>query len=252
MADPNPALIDIGLGSLDPVERLRLLRRRVRGRFVFTTSLGLEDQVLLHLIVVPGIAVDFVAIDSGRLFPEIYELWDRTETRYGLGIRAFYPKADALEALVRERGINGFYASKAARTACCGVRKSEPLGHALDGAAAWITGVRADPTGARSAMALAAYDPEHDLTKANPLLDWTREQTAAFAQAEDIPVSLLHRRGFLSIGCAPCTRAISPGEAERAGRWWWEADETRECGLHLVDGRLVPHSKNGRAGRFGA
>ncbi|MGD0103415.1 MAG: phosphoadenylyl-sulfate reductase [Rhodopila sp.] len=252
MTGPNPSAVDIEFRLLDPVERLLLLRRLVSGPFVFTTSLGLEDQVLLNLIVESGIAVDVVTLDTGRLFPETYELWARTETHYGLRIRAFYPDANALEALVRERGINGFYASKSARIACCGVRKSEPLGRALTGAVVWITGLRADQSVARSAMPFVAYDPAHDLLKANPLLDWTREQTATFARDRDVPVNPLHNRGFVSIGCAPCTRSIAPGEAERAGRWWWEEDETRECGLHLKDGRLVPHVKDGRPGRAGA
>ena len=238
-SNPPPTDIDISFRMLGPVERLLLLRRRISGPFVFTTSLGLEDQVLLHLIVESGIALDVVTLDTGRLFPETYELWARTETRYGLRIRAFYPDTNALETLVRERGINGFYASRSARTSCCGVRKSEPLNRALHHAAAWITGLRADQSAARSTTPFVAYDPVHDLLKANPLLDWTREQTAAFASAQDVPVNPLHRRGFVSIGCAPCTRAIAPGEAERAGRWWWEEDETRECGLHLKDGRLV-------------
>jgi phosphoadenosine phosphosulfate reductase len=239
MPGPDLCAIDIDFRSLGPVERLGLLSRRISGRFVFTTSLGLEDQVLLHLIVESGIAVDVVTLDTGRLFPETYDLWTRTEIRYGMRIRAFYPDATALETMVREQGINGFYATKSARTACCSVRKSEPLGRALNRAAVWITGLRADQSAARSDMPFVAYDPAHDLLKANPLLDWTREQTAAFARARDIPVNALHDRGFVSIGCAPCTRAIEPGETERAGRWWWEEDETRECGLHLVDGRLV-------------
>jgi len=239
MPGPDLCAIDIDFRSLGPVERLGLLSRRVSGRFVFTTSLGLEDQVLLHLIVESGIAVDVVTLDTGRLFPETYDLWARTETRYGLRIRAFYPDATALETMVREQGINGFYASKSARSACCGVRKSEPLDRALDRAAVWITGLRADQSAARNDMPFVAYDLAHDLLKANPLLDWTREQTVTFARAQDIPVNARHDRGFVSIGCAPCTRAIEPGETERAGRWWWEEDETRECGLHLVDGRLV-------------
>jgi phosphoadenosine phosphosulfate reductase len=239
MTGPDPSAIDIEFRSLGPVERLLLLRRRIAGPFVFTTSLGLEDQVLLHCIVESGIAVDIVTFDTGRLFPETYELWARTETRYGLRVRAFYPDANALETLVRDQGINGFYASKSARTACCDVRKSQPLERALNRAAVWITGLRADQSTARATTPFVAYDPAHDVLKANPLLDWTREQTAAFAGAQDISLNPLHHRGFVSIGCAPCTRAIAPGEAERAGRWWWEEDETRECGLHITDGRLV-------------
>lgn len=225
---------------MQPVERLRLLRARVCGPLVFTTSFGIEDQVLTHLIARSGIAISLVTLDTGRLFPETYDVWARTQDRYGLPIRAVYPETEAAEALVAAQGIDGFTRSKEARLSCCAVRKLHPLRRALGGAAGWITGLRADQSLTRNAMTFVSLDAAHGVLKANPLLEWTRDRVAALARAEDVPVNVLHERGFLSIGCAPCTRAVRRGEPERAGRWWWETDIAKECGLHLAaDGRLV-------------
>jgi phosphoadenosine phosphosulfate reductase len=167
-------------------------------------------------------------------------VWGETERRYGVRIRAFVPDEGGVERLVAEQGIDGFRASISARHACCHVRKVAPLARALRGRAAWITGLRADQSSERAHVAPAAVDAQHDLIKINPLFDWTRERTRAFVTAHAIPHNTLHDRGFLSIGCAPCTRAVAPGEPERAGRWWWEEDEKKECGLHVDErGRLV-------------
>ena len=226
--------------GLTPLERLRALRRSVDGPIVFTTSLGLEDQAITHLIFANDLGVDVVTLDTGRLFPETYAVWAETEERYGRRISPVYPRHDALETLIAEQGINGFYTSVDARKACCGVRKVEPLERALRGAAAWVTGVRADQSVHRESLAFVSWDARHGLIKANPLFDWTRDAVKAFVAEHDIPVSALHARGFLSIGCAPCTRAVQPGEPERAGRWWWEDEAKKECGLHVgPDGRLV-------------
>jgi phosphoadenosine phosphosulfate reductase len=232
--------LDTAFQRLDPVARLALLRARVTGPLVFTTSFGLEDQALTHLIVQSGVDVSFVTLDTGRLFPETYGVWAASEQRYGIRIRGLYPDSVAVEALIQAQGIDGFYSGKAARAACCGVRKVEPLGRALRGAAAWITGLRADQSATRSGMDFVSHDPARDLLKANPLFDWSRERIAVLTAAENIPINPLHARGFLSIGCAPCTRAVARGEPERSGRWWWEDEEAKECGLHLnSDGRLV-------------
>jgi phosphoadenosine phosphosulfate reductase len=226
--------------TLDPVERLALLRNRSEGTLVFTTSFGLEDQALTHLIVKSGIEVSFATLDTGRMFAETHDLWAATERRYGIRIRGYYPDTASVEALVDAQGIDGFYASRAARTACCAVRKVEPLGRALAAAAVWITGLRADQSASRQGMDFVSHDPARGLLKANPLFDWSRDRIASLATAEQIPTNPLHRHGFLSIGCAPCTRAVAPGEPERAGRWWWEGEATKECGLHVTpDGRLV-------------
>ncbi len=218
--------------QLSPGERVALLRREVTGRMVFTTSFGLEDQVLLDCLCAAELDIEVVTLDTGRLFPETYALWAATEQRYGRRIRAVYPRHDDLEALVERQGIDGFYHSRAARTACCNVRKVEPLNRALAGARAWLTGVRADQSEHRGAMAILEQDRARGLLKLNPLLDWTREAVLAHATTNKVPINPLHGRGFVSLGCAPCTRAIAPGEPERAGRWWWEQEEQKECGLH--------------------
>jgi bifunctional enzyme CysN/CysC len=220
------------LASLSLIERLARFRTVVDGRIVFTTSFGLEDQVLLHHIAEAGIDADVVTLDTGRLFPETYATWEETERRFGRRIRAIYPRQDALETLIAAQGINGFYQSREARMACCDVRKVEPLSRALAGARGWITGLRADQSAQRCGVDLVEADRARGLLKLNPLGDWTREAVVAFAREREVPVNPLHKQGFLSIGCAPCTRAVAPGEPERAGRWWWEQDEKKECGLH--------------------
>jgi len=231
---------------LSPLERLQLLCRTIGGRIVFTTSLGLEDQAITHLIFANDLPIDVVTIDTGRLFPETYAVWAETEARYGRRILPVYPRHDALEALVAQQGINGFYGSVEARHACCRVRKVEPLSRAPAGAGAWVTGLRAEQSAHRTSLAFAAWDAGHGLVKANPLFDWTRAQLEAFVAGHAIPVNALHARGFPSIGCAPCTRAVAPGEPERAGRWWWETEGKQECGLHLgPDGRLVRAAPSG-------
>jgi phosphoadenosine phosphosulfate reductase len=232
--------LNAAFAGLDPVRRMRLLRHEVDGDLVFTTSFGLEDQALTHLIMEADIGVRFVTLDTGRLFPETYQVWASTEQRYGIGIRGVYPETSAIERLVTEQGINGFYTSKAAREACCAVRKLVPLGRALDGAAGWITGLRADQSDLRRGMRFVSDQSDPPLLKANPLFDWSRSQVSSLVEAERIPNNPLHQQGFLSIGCAPCTRAVSPGESERSGRWWWETDGHAECGLHMdANGRLV-------------
>ncbi len=222
------------LAGLAPAERLAQFRAAVDGRIVLTTSFGLEDQVVLHHLCAAGLDVELVTLDTGRLFPETYATWEETERRYGCRIRAIHPRHDALEALVAAQGVNGFYQARAARLACCDVRKVEPLARALFGASAWITGLRADQSAHRAGVALVAADRERGLLKLSPLHDWTRDAVQDFARDHVVPVNPLHERGFLSIGCAPCTRAVRPGEPERAGRWWWEDDAKKECGLHRV------------------
>jgi phosphoadenosine phosphosulfate reductase len=185
-------------------------------------------------------AVEVVTLDTGRLFPETYALWCETEHRYGVRIRAMYPRHKDVETLVARDGIDGFYHSVANRKACCAVRKVEPLGRALAGAAGWITGLRAGQSAERSGVLFVQHDRSFGVTKISPLFDASRDDVAAMIRAADIPYSPLEDRGYRSIGCQPCTRAIAPGEPERAGRWWWETDAAKECGLHVDDsGRLV-------------
>lgn len=221
-------------------DRLRSLANEIHGRLVFTTSFGIEDQLLTHHIFTERLPIDVVTLDTGRLFPATYALWQRTEEHYLRRIAAIYPDAAAVASMVADAGINGFYHSKDARLACCHVRKVEPLGRALAGAAGWVTGLRADQSGERSAVELASWDEERGLVKLAPLFDWSRASVAEECERLAVPVSELHAQGYLSIGCEPCTRALRPGEPERAGRWWWESDEARECGLHVdAAGRLI-------------
>jgi phosphoadenosine phosphosulfate reductase len=220
--------------------RLRAACREVDGKLVFTTSFGIEDQLIAHHIFSAPLPIEVVTLDTGRLFPSTYKVWQETEERYGVRIRSYHPDGAAVAAMVADAGINGFYHSKGARISCCNVRKVEPLGRALAGASGWVTGLRADQSGQRAAVSLAAWDAERRLVKLAPLFDWTRERVAAECAALGVPVNSLHAQGFLSIGCEPCTRALQPGEPERAGRWWWESDEAKECGLHVgADGRLM-------------
>ena len=221
-----------GFRDLDLVNRLAEARRAIAGRLVFTTSFGLEDQAITHAILGQDLAIDVVTLDTGRLFPQTYALWSETEARYGRRIRAFYPERESVEAFVTQQGIDGFRASIAARQACCAVRKVEPLHRALDGASGWITGVRAEQSSERATTPYAAVDAARGLIKLNPLLDWSRERVVDFVRERGIPYNPLHDEGFLSIGCAPCTRAVKAGEPERAGRWWWEQEDKKECGLH--------------------
>jgi phosphoadenosine phosphosulfate reductase len=221
------------LAPLDLAGRVAAARAQISGRLVFTTSFGLEDQAITHAIFSQDLPIDVVSLDTGRLFPETYDVWVETERRYGVRIRAYFPRQEAAESLVEQQGFGGFRASLQARHACCHVRKVEPLGRALKDAAGWITGLRAGQSPGRADTPAAVFDAERNLIKINPLFDWTRERAVSYVRENAIPYNILHDSGFLSIGCAPCTRAVAPGEPERAGRWWWENESQKECGLHL-------------------
>ncbi len=220
------------MAPLPLVERIRLVAREMPGRLVFTTSFGIEDQALTHAIAQAEAGIVIVTLDTGRLFPETYDVWARTEESYRLRIAAVAPEREAVEAFVAREGINGFRHSIEARQACCGLRKVEPLERALAGARGWLTGLRAGQSAARAATPLAETDAERGLVKLNPLADWTRAMVDSFVHDNAVPYNALHDRGFPSIGCAPCTRAVRIGEDERAGRWWWERESRKECGLH--------------------
>ncbi len=223
-----------------PGERLRAAVDAIDGQIVFTTSFGIEDQLIAHHIFTEQLPIEVATLDTGRLFPETYSVWQQTEEQYGVRIRAFYPQAQALAELVADQGINGFYYSKDARRSCCHVRKVEPLERALAGASAWVTGLRADQSDKRGETDFATWDAKRRLIKISPLWDYNRARIVAECARLEVPINELHSKCFLSIGCAPCTRAIRPGEPERAGRWWWETDQAKECGLHVdASGRLV-------------
>ena len=205
------------------------------GRVVFTTSLGIEDQVITHAIAASARSIQVSTLETGRLFQETFDLIGITEEIYDITIAQFKPVQADIDAYAAQYGLNGFYESIEARHACCGVRKVKPLARALDGADFWVTGLRRGQSGNRADTPFAEYDAERNLIKINPLADWDIAAIKTLVAAEDVPVNPMHNRGFPSIGCEPCTRAIKPGESERAGRWWWENDETRECGLHVPE-----------------
>ncbi|QLF69725.1 phosphoadenylyl-sulfate reductase [Peteryoungia desertarenae] len=228
------AELDRELSELSLTERLRIVAG-LDGRAVFTTSLGIEDQVITAAIGLANLPIDVSTLETGRLFQETVDLIAETEERFGIAIKRFYPRQDDIDAYAAKYGLNGFYESVEARHACCHVRKLVPLGQALSGARFWITGLRRSQSGNRAATPFAEYDAERDLIKVNPLADWSTEDINAYVEAESVPTNPLHKRGYPSIGCEPCTRAIKPGEPERAGRWWWEKDEKRECGLHVPE-----------------
>ncbi|TCT24134.1 phosphoadenylylsulfate reductase (thioredoxin) [Thiobaca trueperi] len=198
----------------------------------FASSLGAEDMVLTEIILKAHLPIRIFSLDTGRLPPETYDLIGEIERHYGHRIELYLPEREAVEAYVRKFGVNGFYASLEARHACCGLRKLEPLRRALAGQAAWITGQRAAQSITRARLPIREWDAEHGLEKLNPLADWSEREVWGFIRLHRVPYNRLHDRGYPSIGCAPCTRAISVGEDVRAGRWWWEDAGNRECGLH--------------------
>lgn len=224
--------LDGKLADLDLPGRLRHVTA-LGGDIVFTTSLGIEDQVLTAAIADQNAPIRIVTLQTGRLFAETIALIDETRERYGVEIIEYQPEQGDTDAYVAHYGLNGFYDSVEARKACCGFRKVKPLNRAVRNADVWITGLRREQSQNRSGTAFAEVDREHRLIKVNPLADWKKVDIDLYVTVHDVPVNPLHGRGYPSIGCAPCTRAIKPGEPERAGRWWWENSDQRECGLHV-------------------
>jgi phosphoadenosine phosphosulfate reductase len=197
----------------------------------FSTALGEEDQVLTHLISTLQLPIEIFTLDTGRLFAETYDLLSLTSAHYKKPIEVYFPEAFAVEQYVQNKGINGFYDSIENRKQCCHIRKVEPLKRALANADLWITGVRSSQSNNRQQMKQIEWDEGMNIIKYNPLLNWSDDQVKEFIEQHKVPVNSLHKKGFASIGCAPCTRAILPGEDLRAGRWWWESS-AKECGLH--------------------
>lgn len=215
-----------------PAEALRIIADAWPGQVVLSTSFSWEDQVITNLVAHNQIPIDLFTLDTGRLFPETYSTWTATLEKYGLPITAYYPNAVLLQQFVEAHGPNAFYQSVDHRKSCCYIRKVEPLKRALQNRKVWITGIRAAHSPNRKDMPQIEWDATHEVFKFHPLLHWTTEQVQAFIHAHQIPSNPLHQKGFVSIGCAPCTRAIQPGEDFRAGRWWWEDADKKECGLH--------------------
>ncbi len=197
----------------------------------FACSFGVEDMVLLDIIAKHGRGIEVFTLDTGRLPEETHALLETVRDKYSIAIRTYFPDAAAVEAWVEQNGPNAFYRSIAQRQQCCEIRKVRPLGRALAGKKSWVTGLRREQSQARQAMTLEGWDGANGLIKVNPLIDWMNDEVWAYVQANGVPYNALHDRGYPSIGCAPCTRAVQPGEDSRAGRWWWESS-SKECGLH--------------------
>lgn len=221
------------LGELDINESLRLLSARFSSAVTFSTSFSMEDQVISHMIFDKEHPISVFTLDTGRLFPETYSVWRSTNERYNTCVKAFAPKAETLEPFISAKGPNAFYESVENRKECCFIRKVEPLKRALQNQHVWITGLRAEHSVAREGLQSIEWDEANKLFKYHPLLHWSTTEVQDFIHLNNIPYNPLNDKGFVSIGCAPCTRAISPGEDFRAGRWWWEQSTGKECGLHV-------------------
>ena len=218
------------------VEQTKTLLRKIAGEYspaVFANSLGAEDMVLTDLILGEKLDIEIFSLDTGRLPLETYDLIAKLKEHYGLALKLYYPRHELIEAYTRQNGINAFYESVELRKGCCHARKVEPLQRALAGKKAWITGMRAQQSATRDGLPIQTCDEGNGLEKFNPLADWTEKEVWAYIRINEVPYNALHDKFYPSIGCAPCTRAITPGEDIRSGRWWWENPESKECGLHV-------------------
>jgi phosphoadenosine phosphosulfate reductase len=222
-ADPLPAQ-----------EVVRLAWQRFGRKVALSSSFGSEDMVLADMLMRVDPQARIVTLDTGRLPQETYNVMDATRERYGATIEVFFPQAEAVQSMVAEHGLNLFYHAVDLRKLCCGVRKMEPLKRALAGLDAWITGLRREQSVTRTSVHKIEWDESNHLIKINPLADWTEDEVWKYIREHNVPYNALHDRGYRSIGCGPCTRAVQPGEDQRAGRWWWEHPETKECGLHVA------------------
>jgi phosphoadenosine phosphosulfate reductase len=220
------------LKGLTIEDQLRKLVTRFPGKMIFTTSLGIEDQVITHKIFTNSIDIKVITLDTGRLFPQTYDVLSNTIIRYNKIINIYFPEYEAIEKMVTEKGPLSFYQSVENRKECCTLRKIVPLNRALTGMECWISGIRADQSDNRNQMDWIEYDESKNLFKFYPLFDWSFDEVKSFVKENNVPYNTLHDKGYVSIGCEPCTRAVKPGEDFRAGRWWWENDGGKECGLH--------------------
>lgn len=220
-------------------DRLKRIAQSLPGKIVFASALGAEDQVIIDLIARLRLDIPVITLDTGRLFEQTYALLQKTEARYGIRFQVQFPDRVAVEAMVAENGINLFYDSVENRKLCCHVRKIEPLRRALAGYKGWICGLRREQSVTRSDVTTVDWDEANQMIKINPLADWSESQVWDYITRHAVPYNELHDQGFPSIGCACCTRAIKRTEDVRAGRWWWELPEQKECGLHWVDGKPV-------------
>ena len=212
-------------------ETLAFLANEYKDKVVFSTSFGQEDQVITALIAQNDLPINIFTLDTGRLFQETYDVFHKTLKKYKKEIKVYFPEAAAVEELLNKKGPNSFYESVDNRKECCFIRKVAPLTKALKGNAIWITGLRAEQSENRNDLKEFEYDEKFQVIKYNPLLKWTLKEVEDYIEKNNVPQNALHKKGFVSIGCAPCTRAITPDEDIRAGRWWWESSH-KECGLH--------------------
>lgn len=220
-------------GRLNTQEFIQLLVNQFPGQVTFSTSFSFEDQVIAHEILSHQLPVSIFTLDTGRLFTETYSVWNNTNEKYHTQINAYYPDYKLLEEFVTDKGPNAFYESVENRKQCCFIRKVEPLKRALAGNKVWITGLRAEHSPDRQNLQVVEWDETNQVIKYNPILHWTTEQVKKYIDDNNVPYNILHDRGFVSIGCQPCTRAVRAGEDFRAGRWWWEDASKKECGLHV-------------------
>jgi len=216
----------------DPEEILRYFINEYKGRIALSSSMGAEDQVLTDMVAAIDRDTVVFTLDTGRLFPETYNLIDKTNKKYSIRIKVFFPDKEQVEDMVNEKGINLFYDSIENRKLCCHIRKIEPLKRAFRNLDVWICGLRKDQSVTRFYTKLVEWDENNKLIKLNPIIDWSEKEVWDYIKKHAVPYNELHDKGFPSIGCQPCTRAVQPGEDIRAGRWWWEMPEQKECGLH--------------------
>ncbi|MDN3588575.1 phosphoadenylyl-sulfate reductase [Pedobacter aquatilis] len=231
----NLAEIKQELSGLNTIDKLKYLADKYADNIIFSTSFGWEDQAITHLIFSNNIPIKVFTLETGRLFPETYYVWNRTLEVYNKPIHAYYPKNDLLQDMVNTKGPNSFYESVENRKECCYIRKIEPLRRALQGNEIWVTGIRAEQSANREDMHDLEWDEGNQLIKFHPIFDWTLDNVKTYIKENNIVYNTLHDKGFPSIGCAPCTRAVQPGEDFRAGRWWWEDQSKKECGLHTTE-----------------
>lgn len=213
-------------------EVLEYFLNKYKNRIALSSSLSAEDQAITEMIARIDKTAGIFTLDTGRMFPEIYDLIQKTNSRYKINIKVYFPDARQVEKMVNQKGINLFYESTENRELCCRIRKTEPLNKALKGLSVWITGMRREQSMTRREKNLIEWDDQNNLIKLNPLYNWSEQQVWDYIEENNIPYNKLHKEGFPSIGCQPCTRAIKPGEDIRSGRWWWEMPEYKECGLH--------------------
>ena len=238
-ATPNDAALQA------KIERLHAFVADIAGRHAtikFASSLAAEDMVLTHAILSHALPIGIFSLNTGRLHAETLSMIDRVRERYGYEIEQLHPQADVIDEYVGTHGLNAFYESVDLRKRCCEIRKVEPLNRALAGVDAWVTGQRREQSVTRAELHEEEHDATRNIAKYNPLADWSEGEVWAYLKAYDVPVNPLHARGYPSIGCEPCTRAVRPGEDSRAGRWWWESRDSKECGLHVTTIQFAPNA----------